>query len=206
MADLAAAFLQGAALNAGLIVAIGAQNAFVLAQGLSRRFVWRATLICGFCDTLLLVAGVAFAGAAQTAFAGAAKTLLAAGALYLLWFGGRALRACRRGESLSAAGGAPQTARGVVAVALALSLLNPHAILDMTVIFGGVSAQFPPAQKIAFAAGGVCMSFLWFFGLGFGARKFARHLNKPAAWRIINGIIALTMFAVALSLLRAIFI
>lgn len=195
------AFLKGFGLNAGLIVAIGAQNAFVLAQGLARRFVFLVSLVCSLCDSLLIALGVVFIGAAAAAGHWAVGIFIAAGAAYLLWFGFGAARACIRGDSLHAAAGMPKTARGALLAALALSVLNPHAVLEMTVIFGGVAAKFPVEEKIPFAIGGAVMSFVWFFGLGFGAAKIAPLLNKPIAWRFINGGIALMMFAVAGSLL-----
>ena len=203
MENDAAVFLQGLTLNAGLIVAIGAQNAFVLAQGLSRKFVGAVALICAVCDALLIVIGIAFSGIAKAT--GAADILVAVGIAYLCWFGFRAARAAVRGQSLAAAGVLPQTLRGAIAASLALSLLNPHAILDMAIVFGGVAANLPAAEKTPFAAGGICTSFIWFFALGFGARKLAPHLRKPAIWRFINGGISLMMFAIAFVLLRGLF-
>lgn len=202
MEDSAAAFLRGFALNAGLIAAIGAQNAFVLALGLARRFVGAVALTSAVCDALLIGIGIAFAGAADAA--GAAGALALAGAAYLCWFGFRAARSSIRGESLAAADVLPQTMRGALAASLALSLLNPHAILDMAVVFGGVAAKLPDSQIAPFAAGGALMSFVWFFALGFGAHRLAPYLQKPAAWRILNGAIALLMFAIAFSLLRGV--
>lgn len=202
MEDAAGAFAKGLSLNAGLIIAIGAQNAFVLAQGLARRFVFTAALVSSFCDALMIVAGVGFFGAAALSGHWAARALLFAGVAFLLWFGGRAARAAWRGGALAASGVSPKTVRGAIAVSLALALLNPHAVLEMVVIFGGVAAQQPAAQQWFFAVGGITVSFLWFFGLGFGAAKLAPLLARPAAWRIINGAVAVMMFAVAAALLK----
>ncbi|MGI9305698.1 MAG: LysE/ArgO family amino acid transporter [Gammaproteobacteria bacterium] len=203
MEDAAGAFARGVLLNAGLIAAIGAQNAFVLAQGLARRFVFIVALVSSFCDSLLVAAGTGFTGAAALSGHWAAKILLAAGILFLFWFGGRAALAAARGGVLAASGIAPKTARGAIAAALALGLLNPHAALEMLVIFGGVAAQQPAGLQWYFAAGGIAASFAWFFGLGFGAAKLAPLLARPAAWRVINGVVALMMFGVAFSLLPA---
>ena len=196
------AFLEGAALNFGLIVAIGAQNAFVLAQGLARRFALAVALTCSVCDALLIFAGIVFANLAQTLGGGVAAAMLTlAGAVYLLWFGARAARAAMRGDSLSAADGGPKTARAAIAASLALSLLNPHAILDMSIVFGGVAASLPKDITPFFALGGAAISFVWFFALAFGAGKLSPLLSKPSAWRVINGGIAAIMFLIAASLL-----
>ena len=198
MAIMESAFLQGFALNAGLIVAIGAQNAFVLAQGLTRQFVWTIALTCSICDAILIAIGVGGAAIGQNI----ANILTLGGALYLLWFGVGAAKAMWRGDTLNAGGNAPTTVVAAFRTSIALSLLNPHAILDMTVIFGGVSAHLPPPQKIPFALGGALMSFVWFFVLAFAAVRLSPLLQQPAAWRIINGAIAALMFIIALSLLH----
>ena len=202
MEDAAAAFAKGLLLNAGLIAAIGAQNAFVLAQGLARRFVFTVALVSSFCDALLVAAGTGFVGAAALSGHWAARLLLFGGIAFLIWFGGRAALLAVRGGALAASGISPKTTKGAVLAALALGLLNPHAVLEMVVIFGGVAARQPAAEQWFFAGGGIAMSFLWFFGLAFGAVKLAPLFARPAAWRIINGAVAVMMFAVALSLLK----
>ncbi|MGU9950786.1 MAG: LysE/ArgO family amino acid transporter, partial [Gammaproteobacteria bacterium WSBS_2016_MAG_OTU1] len=153
------------------------------------------------CDALLICAGIFFAAIATTAGGWAVNSLLVAGAGYLLWFGAKAAKASWRGDSLSAGGISPKTAKGAFAASLALSLLNPHAILDMSIIFGGIAAQMPTEEKPFFALGGIIMSFVWFFALGFGAEKLSPWLTKPVAWRFINGGIALLMVSIAAALL-----
>lgn len=192
-------FLKGFLLNAGLIGAIGMQNAFILAVGLARRFVLPVVLVCAVGDALLITIGV-LAGAAGGDDHWWTDVLSLAGAVFLLWFGAKATRAAFAPVLLTALD-FPSTKRAAIVTAVAMSLLNPHAILDMTVIFGGVSAQLPPMQKIPFAIGGIVMSFVWIFSIGYGAAWCAPLLSKPAAWRVINTAIAVMMFAIALSLL-----
>ncbi len=186
-------------LNAGLIVAIGTQNAFVIVQGLRRRFVFAVALVCSLCDTALIGGGLLLA---KLANAGGVTTALSiAGIVFLLWFGGRALLSAWRGDSLAAddKGGGGGLWRAVL-TAMAFSLLNPHAILDMAVIFGGVAAGLDASMRLPFAAGGAAASFVWFFALGYGAGKLSPYLAKTAVWRVINCIVAFLMFAVAFSI------
>lgn len=196
---MAGVFFQGFLLNAGLIVAIGTQNAFVIVQGLRRRNVFVVALVCSLCDSALIGGGLLLA---KLANAGGVTTALSIiGIVFLLWFGGRALRSAWRGESLTANdddnGGGLWRA---VLTAMAFSLLNPHAILDMAVIFGGVAAGFDDSLRLPFAAGGAAASFVWFFGLGYGAGRLSPYLSRIIVWRVINCIIALIMFAVAVSI------
>lgn len=196
---MAAAFFQGFLLNAGLIVAIGTQNAYVIVQGLRRRHVFAVALVCSVCDTILIGGGLLLAKLANVG--GVTTALSIVGVVFLLWFGGRALRSAWRGESLTAndddGGGGLLRA---VLTALAFSLLNPHAILDMAVIFGGVAAGFDDSLRLPFAAGGAAASFVWFFAIGFGAGKLSPYLARVVVWRVINCLIALLMFAVAFSI------
>ena len=203
MSALLIAFGQGAILNAGLIIAIGAQNAFVLSQGLKRNYVWTTTLVCSVCDVILIIIGIFFADSGKQLAGDYVKYMLWAAAAYLIWFGIISARAIGKNESLTNSGITLKSAKGAIMTSIALSLLNPHAIIDMTVIFGGISTQFEGSQKIAFAIGGMLISLLWFLSLGFGAAKLSPLLNQPLTWRIINGIIALMMFAIAASLLHS---
>lgn len=197
MEDLAV-FLKGFLLNAGLIIAIGAQNAFVLACGLAKKHVWPVVIVSSVGDALLIIVGVWLGGLGSAQ--GWTPFLSLAGALFLCWFGIKSTRAVFAAEVLSLTT-LPTTRRAAIITAIALSLLNPHAILDMTVIFGGISASLPSPQKVPFAVGGTLMSFVWFFGLGYGATLCAPFLAKPSAWRIIHAFIACIMFGFAGALL-----
>lgn len=191
--------MHGFLLNAGLIVAIGTQNAFVIVQGLRRRFVFAVALVCSLCDAVLIGGGLLLAKLANAG--GVTTGLSIVGIVFLLWFGGRALLSAYRGESLAAKG--EDESGGLwraVLTALAFSLLNPHAILDMAVIFGGVAAGLDERARLPFAAGGAAASFVWFFAIGYGAGWLSPYLARAAVWRVINCVIAALMFVVAFSI------
>jgi L-lysine exporter family protein LysE/ArgO len=199
------AALAGAALGASLIIAIGAQNAFVLRQGLRREHVPAVVTICALVDTALIVAGVAGFGSLIARFPRAVELAAWGGAVFLTAYGARALRAAVRPKTLHAeADAASHGSRlgSVVAATLAVSLLNPHVYLDTVVLLGSVAAQYPPEQRASFAIGAVAASFAWFFSLGFGARLLAPLFERPVAWRILDGVIGVIMLAIAFSLVR----
>ncbi|NNG35595.1 LysE family transporter [Nakamurella aerolata] len=184
-----------------LIVAIGAQNAYVLRQGLLRQHVGVVVLVCALADVLLIAAGVAGVGAVVAAHPQLLNVLRWAGAGYLVWFGVRSLRSALRpgSQALQAdvAGG-----RGpVLATALALTFLNPHVYLDTVVFLGSISNQYGGAGRWWFGLGAAAASIGWFTGLGFGARSMSGLLKRPATWRVVDVLVALTMFAVAAMLL-----
>lgn len=196
----------GFLIGLGLIVAIGAQNAFVLRQGLMRRHVLLVTSICAVSDALLILAGVAGLG---TVVARSPQLLTVAtlgGAAFLLAYG---LMAARRALTPSRLTAAPAGEAGlgrVIAATLAFTFLNPHVYLDTVVLVGSLSARFEGAGRVAFAAGAMAASALWFYGLGFGARLLAPVFARPAAWRVLDALIACVMVAIAASLLRALFL
>jgi L-lysine exporter family protein LysE/ArgO len=193
----------GFLIGLGLIVAIGAQNAFVLRQGLMRRHVLLVTSICAVSDALLILAGVAGLG---TLVARSPQLLTVAtlgGAAFLLAYG---LMAARRALTPSRLTAAPEGEAGlgrVVAATLAFTFLNPHVYLDTVVLVGSLSARFEGAGRASFAAGAMTASALWFYGLGFGARLLAPVFARPAAWRVLDALIACVMVAIAASLLRS---
>ncbi len=194
------AFGRGLGLGAGLIVAIGAQNAFVLRQGLKREGRLTVALICTACDAALIALG---AGGFGGLIAHAPwLTHLAAwtGALFLLFYGLSAFRRALR--PLAPSDDIAPTSRGsLVAATLALSLLNPHAFLDTVVLIGGLSAQYPLAVRGWFATGAMTASMLWFFGLAYGAASLTPLFRRPATWRVLDATIGCVMWAIAASLL-----
>ncbi len=198
------ALLQGFGLGGGLIIAIGAQNAYVLRQGLRREFALSVATVCFLCDVGLIALGAGGFGSLVAAFP--ALTAIAAwgGAAFLAWYGLRALRAALRPGSLEADGGPPRIAhRGrAVATAFALSLLNPHVYLDTVVLIGSIAGQYVPPERPWFAAGAMAASLLWFYGLVIGARWLAPLFRRPAAWRVLDLVIAAVMWSIAASLLR----
>jgi L-lysine exporter family protein LysE/ArgO len=189
--------LTGLATGLSLIVAIGAQNAYVLRTGLARSHVAAVVGICIGADVALILAGVAGVGTLVTRMPDALVTLRWVGAAYLIWYGTRSILAARREHSLSAA--AP--ARSVILTILALTFLNPHVYLDTVLMLGNLANLHGPSGRWWFAAGACLASALWFTGLGFGARSASRWAARPAVWRVLDVLIGLTMFAVAALLL-----
>ena len=197
------AFFKGFGIGASLIIAIGAQNAFVLRQGLQQQYVLTSALICMLCDMVLIVAGVAGMGALITS---SPLTLMVAkwgGAVFLAWYGARSAWAAISPGALAVerAAGAP-THAAIALSALSFSLLNPHVYLDTVVLLGAVGGQEQGGARSAFTIGAMLASALWFFGLGYGARLLVPLFAKPAAWRMLDGLIALVMWAIAVSLIR----
>ncbi|HYN88834.1 MAG TPA: LysE/ArgO family amino acid transporter [Ardenticatenaceae bacterium] len=195
--------LHGFGLGAGLIIAIGAQNAFVLRQGLKRIYPFTTAAICSLCDATLIVLGVAGLGTLLSRNSLLTTLATWGGALFLLLYGLRAFRSAAAPGTLSIqdAGARPATARGTVMAALAFSLLNPHVYLDTVILLGSLGAQFPAGERIAFAAGATFASTIWFFGLVYGATWLAPLFQRPAAWRVLDGLVGCVMWLIALSLI-----
>lgn len=196
------AAVNGFLLGGGLIVAIGAQNAFLLRQGLLRRHVLALALFCALSDALLIAAGVAGLG---TLIAGWPAGLAAAtwgGAGFLAVYGGLALRRALRPAALHPADAAgPESLAAALLTCAGFTFLNPHVYLDTVVLVGSVSAQYAAAARPWFAAGAMTASLLWFFALGYGARLLVPLFARPLAWRVLDAIIAAIMFTLAAALL-----
>lgn len=196
-------FVQGLALSFGLIVAIGAQNAFVLRQGLCREHVGSVVLFCAMADALLITAGVLGMAHALGERPGLARALALAGAAFLAVYGWRALRRARHAHRLQATEGGAGLGRGAaVAQAAAFTLLNPHVYLDTVVLVGSIGAQQPVALRGWFVAGASAASLFWFGLLGFGARWLAPWFAQPRAWQVLDGLIGVTMLVLAVLLVR----
>lgn len=193
-------FIPGFLLSLSLILAIGAQNAFVLRQGLRREHVFWVCLTCAITDALLIAAGVAGFGALAEAVPWFETAMRYGGAAFLLAYGTRAaIAAWRGGEVLEAAGENGQSLKRVILTLLAITFLNPHVYLDTLVLVGSVSAQYP--DRTAFAAGAILASAIFFFILGYGARLLQPIFAKPVSWRILDALIAVTMWAIGIALL-----
>lgn len=203
MSALLLAFSNGLLIAAGLIMVIGAQNAYVLQQGLLRNHVFTLCTICFAADAMLIIAGVAGLGNHIVRYPLILKMAAFLGAGILLFYACKSLRAAFRAEALTAPAGAGQTARGpAVATLLALTFLNPHVYLDTVLLIGSISAQYRDQALTAFTAGAVSASGLWFYSLGYCAKTLSPVLARPSAWRKLNIAIALIMLLVAVSLLR----
>lgn len=196
------AYLTGFVLGGSLIVAIGAQNAFVLRQGLLRVHVALVVAICILIDVVLTTVGVGGLSASLGRSPLALDGLAVAGACFLGWYGfGAARRACTSQSLAAARAGSAQSARGVLLQTLAVSLLNPHVYLDTVLLIGSVGVQQPAALRPVFLAGVWTASFGWFTGLGFGSRLLAPVFARPVAWRLLDALVALVMWVIALTLL-----
>ena len=195
--------LSGLGFGFSLIVAIGAQNAFVLRQGLRREHVGSVVLFCALADALLIAAGVWGMARALADSPLLARALALAGAAFLAVYGARALRRALQPVPLNAAPGGPGLGRGAaLAQAAAFTLLNPHVYLDTVLLVGSVGAQQPPALQPWFVAGASMASALWFGALGLGARWLAPWFARPRTWQLLDGLIGLTMAVLALLLMR----
>lgn len=198
--------LAGLLTGLTLIVAIGAQNAYVLRQGLLRSHVGPVVLVCAVSDAVLIVAGVGGIGAVVDHAAWVIEVVRWLGVAFLLWYAVGSVRRAFRAESLTSSGGTggpTESRRRVVGRAVALTWLNPHVYLDTVLLIGSIAAAHDggePAGRWWFAAGAVTASVLWFSGLGFGARLLAPLLARPRAWQVLELLIAATMVLVALKL------
>lgn len=195
-----ASFLPGFVLSLTLILAIGAQNAFVLRQGLRREHVFWVCLTCGLSDAVLIASGVAGFGSLAKVLPWFESVMRYGGAAFLIWYGWEnALSAWRGGAILDTSGESAQSLRQTLLTLVALTWLNPHVYLDTVVLLGSISAQYP--DRLAFGCGAVLASLCFFFTLGYGARLLSPLFAKPASWQILDGIIAVTMWGIAAKLL-----
>lgn len=198
-------FIQGFLVCGGLIIAIGAQNAFVLKQGLLKNNILPIILTCFACDFVLISLGVLGLGSMISESQMATVALAIVGTLFLTVYGARAFRSAYRGNStleLSHDNHVQQSTWKAIATTLAITLLNPHVYLDCFAIIGGIAGTIPADSKIFFLAGALCTSLLWFFGLGYGARLLIPFFKRSITWRILDGMIGLVMWAIAFNLAK----
>ncbi|KNG92542.1 LysE/ArgO family amino acid transporter [Pseudaestuariivita atlantica] len=192
-------FLSGFATGFGLILAIGAQNAFVLRQGLRREHVFAVCLACALSDAVLIAAGVVGLGALLDVAPWFEPAMRYGGAAFLVWYGARnALAAWRGGQAMQTGGTATRALGPALMTCLALTWLNPHVYLDTVILVGSIAATFP--EPSVFGVGAVVASFVFFFSLGYGARLLAPLFERPRSWQVLDAVIALVMWAIALKL------
>lgn len=196
-------FAQGLVLSLGLIVAIGAQNAFVLRQGLRREHVGPVVLFCALADAVLITAGVLGMAQALGRHPALTQAMALAGAAFLAWYGWQALQRAHHASQLQAAEGGVGMSRGAaMAQAAAFTLLNPHVYLDTVLLVGSIGAQQPAGLQGWFVAGASIASLGWFSTLGFGARWLAPLFARPRAWQVLDALIGLTMWVLSALLVR----
>jgi L-lysine exporter family protein LysE/ArgO len=192
--------LTGMITGLSLIIAIGAQNAFILRLGLKREHVLLAVLFCSLADALLIFAGIAGLGRIIEQAPILLEILRYAGAAYLAWFGFSAIRRAMHPEILLAGKTTTSSTWKTIGSLAAITFLNPHVYLDTVILLGSIGNQFAPSQWI-FGLGAAAGSFAWFFGLGFGARLLSKYVQKPMFWRVLDSFIAIVMLTIALYLL-----
>lgn len=197
-----AVFFQGLAISAGLIVAIGAQNAFVLAQGVRGVHRLQIAVACASSDALLIALGVGGAGALIAQQPQLLALARWGGAAFLLVYALLALRRAWHGESMHLPEPNNQTVWRALAATLAVTWLNPHVYLDTVVLLGGVAANLPAQDRLSFGLGAMLASWLWFFALAYGARLLAPLFVRPNSWRVLDVGVATVMLLVAWQLVQ----
>ena len=191
--------LTGFATTMTLIAAIGAQNAFVLRQGIRGEHVMPVVALCAVSDLVLIFAGIAGFGALIAAHPDIVVVAKYGGALFLIGYGLLAARRATRPGTLTPSDAAPARLAGVVATCLALTFLNPHVYLDTVILLGALANEHRDGRWF-FGVGAVTASVVWFTGLGFGAKRLSRFFATPGTWRILDGVIAAMMIALGVVL------
>lgn len=195
------AVLKGFGMGAGLIVAIGAQNAFVLSSALRNQHVFIVAALCILIDTILIVAGVWGLGSLIQQFPALLKVATWGGALFLLVYGFLAFRRAVHPSQLNANSRTAPSVQAAVLTTLALSLLNPHVYLDTVILLGSIGGQLPKPQSAWFALGAALASLSWFSLLAWGGKRLVPWFASPYSWRVLDIVVGVTMWGIALSLI-----
>jgi L-lysine exporter family protein LysE/ArgO len=190
------ALLPGLLTGLSLIIAIGAQNAFVIRQGLTRKYVLMTVLFCIASDIILMAAGVAGLGALILQVGWLLEVLRWFGVAYLLWFAYGSIRSAFKNDSLKADGNHSGTRKQVLFSALAMTWLNPHVYLDTVILVGSIANSFKENAWF-FGLGAMTGSVIWFFAIGFGAKAASSIMSKPLFWKILDLVIASIMATIA---------
>jgi L-lysine exporter family protein LysE/ArgO len=190
------AFLPGFFAGLSLIVAIGAQNAFVIRQGLSRQHVLVVVAICAIADAVLIALGITGLGAIIQGLPWLLEGVRWFGVAYLTWFGIKSVRSVFKNDVMDVSGEQTTSLKKVVAAVLGFTLLNPHVYLDTVILLGSISNQFAEDRWV-FGLGAMTASIVWFSSIGFGAKAASRFMSKPIFWRVLDSLIAVVMFSIA---------
>ncbi len=194
-------FFKGMGVGAGLIIAIGAQNAFVLSQGIRRQHVFWVPMVCSLCDICLIAIGIAGVGSLVSKNPMLVSITSFGGAAFLFWNGLGAFKSAWKQHSLTRTQSLPETLSRTLATTLALTLLNPHVYLDTVVLIGSIALQFKTSHRIWFGAGAATASMIWFFSLSLGGRLLAPVFASPLSWKILDTVVGVTMWSIAVSLI-----
>ena len=200
--SIASAGLEGFALSLGLILAIGPQNAFVMRQGLKRSYVFATCLACSLADVSLIAAGILGVGALVSSIEGAEPLIAMGAAAFLAGYGFLRVKSSMNPEAIDIDGDAEGSLSATMAALLAITFLNPHVYFDTLLLIGGASTGFIGDERLAFGVGAALASFVFFFSLGYGAKRMSKVLNSPEAWRVIDRGIAVVMFVIAGAIIR----
>ena len=190
------AIIPGLLAGLSLIIAIGAQNAFVIRQGLTKKFVLLTVLICAISDALLIALGASGLGALIKSNKNILEFGRWFGVAYLLWFAFKSAKSALKKEVLNSAGEASADRKSVILTVLALTFLNPHVYLDTVILLGSISNQFG-SDKWFFVIGAMLASLIWFTAIGFGAKSASKFMSRPIFWKILDSIIAAIMLSIA---------
>ncbi len=196
------ALLKGFSTSGSLIMAIGAQNAFVIRQGLMRRHLLMTALLCSSIDALLILLGVLGFGQLISTYPLLIELTKYFAIIFLFFYGAVSLKSAFKPRFLE--GTKEQNLPSIkrtVGLLLALSLLNPHVYLDTVILLGSIASQQPSHEQIYFALGAISASFLWFFAITYGSRLLAPLLSKPSSWRIIDSLVGAMMWGIAITLM-----
>lgn len=197
------AFIKGLGLGLSLIVAIGAQNAFVLSQAIRKNHVLTMVLACITFDVLGISLGIAGMGTLVKNNAVLMGLTTWGGALFLLWYGFSSFRSALSGGTLETSEEDRLSWKKIMLTLLAVTFLNPHYYLDTVVLIGSLASQFPGVERLQFWAGTILASIIWFFSLGFGATLLGPLFKKPVTWKVLDGLIGCTMWSIAFGLIRS---
>ena len=195
-----AALVAGLALGGSLIVAIGAQNAFVIRQGVLNSHVFWICLFCAASDAILIWGGTYGLGIILQSLPWLVPVMTFGGAAFLLWYAIKAFRRALNPTAIAEEGKTTTSLTMALLTCAAFTWANPHVYLDTVVLVGTIANARPPGEQAPFAAGATLASFLWFFGLGYGAKALRKPLSKPIVWRMIDATIAIVMFWLAVKL------
>jgi len=195
------AYLKGFGVGAGLIMAIGAQNAYVLNHGIKRQHYLVIPFVCAMCDAVLIMVGVTGVGTIIASNQWLSMGAAVGGAIFLVTYGTKSFLAMLEPVALNPDGKKVETLAATLITTLALTLLNPHVYLDTILLLGSIGGQFGDINRYWFGFGAVTASYVWFFGLSLGGIVMAPLFKNPTSWKVLDGLIGAIMWAIAISLI-----